>query len=222
MEQPLTRARASAAVVDLGWRLVLGRLVADVPATSLADATAVAALIVSAAGPDSDDHVQVDSRPDRVAIAVQSVARHGVTGRDVDVVHAISAALAAAGREVTAGTGQAPRSVQALEIAVDALDIEKVRPFWRAAFGYVDGPSEDLIDPHGQGPSIWFQQMDRARPQRNRIHFDISVPHDEAAARIDAIVAAGGRHTYDEAPAFWVLADPEGNEVCVCTWQGRD
>lgn len=23
------------------------------------------------------------------------------------------------------------------------------------------------------------------------------------------------------APAFWVLADPEGNEACVCTWQGR-
>jgi 4a-hydroxytetrahydrobiopterin dehydratase len=24
------------------------------------------------------------------------------------------------------------------------------------------------------------------------------------------------------APAFWVLADAERNEVCVTTWQGRD
>ncbi|MFC8826990.1 hypothetical protein ACFT9I_16815 [Streptomyces sp. NPDC057137] len=24
------------------------------------------------------------------------------------------------------------------------------------------------------------------------------------------------------APAFWVLAGTEGNEVCVTTWQGRD
>jgi 4a-hydroxytetrahydrobiopterin dehydratase len=24
------------------------------------------------------------------------------------------------------------------------------------------------------------------------------------------------------APAFWVLADPEHNEVCITTWQGRD
>jgi 4a-hydroxytetrahydrobiopterin dehydratase len=24
------------------------------------------------------------------------------------------------------------------------------------------------------------------------------------------------------APAFWVLADPEGNEACITTWQGRD
>jgi 4a-hydroxytetrahydrobiopterin dehydratase len=29
--------------------------------------------------------------------------------------------------------------------------------------------------------------------------------------------------TYDaEAPAFWVLADAEGNEACITTWQGRD
>jgi 4a-hydroxytetrahydrobiopterin dehydratase len=26
----------------------------------------------------------------------------------------------------------------------------------------------------------------------------------------------------DQAPAFWLLADPEGNEACVTTWQGRD
>jgi 4a-hydroxytetrahydrobiopterin dehydratase len=25
-----------------------------------------------------------------------------------------------------------------------------------------------------------------------------------------------------EAPAFWVLADADGNEACVTTWQGRD
>jgi hypothetical protein len=35
--------------------------------------------------------------------------------------------------------------------------------------------------------------------------------------------AAGGALRSDaEAPAFWVLADPEGNEACVTTWQGRD
>ena len=65
--------------------------------------------------------------------------------------------------------------------------------------------------------------MDAARPQRNRIHFDVVVPHDEACRRIEAARAAGGTLVYDaEAPAFWVLADPEGNEACVCTWQARD
>ena len=85
------------------------------------------------------------------------------------------------------------------------------------------GPPNGLVDPIGQGPAVWFQQMDAPRPQRNRIHFDVSVPHDEAHQRITATVAAGGTLVYDaEAPAFWVLADPEGNEACITTWQGRD
>jgi 4a-hydroxytetrahydrobiopterin dehydratase len=115
-----------------------------------------------------------------------------------------------------------------LEIAIDAIDIPAIRPFWKAVLGYADepgrgGPSDALIDPLGQGPAVWFQQMDEPRPQRNRIHFDVSVPHDEAHQRIEATLAAGGRLLSDaEAPAFWVLADPEGNEACITTWQGRD
>ena len=91
--------------------------------------------------------------------------------------------------------------------------------------GYTDEAEgrNGLADPLGQGPAVWFQQMDAPRPQRNRIHFDISVPHDEAPRRIEATLTSGGKLLSDaEAPAFWVLADPEGNEACVTTWQGRD
>jgi 4a-hydroxytetrahydrobiopterin dehydratase len=101
-------------------------------------------------------------------------------------------------------------------------------PFWRAVLGYADEPGSKLqpvaiVDPAGQLPAVWFQQMDEPRPQRNRIHLDISVPHDEAPRRIDAALAAGGVLVSDaEAPAFWVLADAEGNEACITTWQGRD
>jgi 4a-hydroxytetrahydrobiopterin dehydratase len=64
--------------------------------------------------------------------------------------------------------------------------------------------------------------MTEPRPQRNRIHLDISVPHDEAPGRIEAAIGAGGVLVSDsQAPAFWVLADAEGNEACVTTWQGR-
>jgi len=161
-------------------------------------------------------------------VTVQTFAIGWTTPEDVEIVHLITAALNGTTRSVTAEVGAAPRSVQIIEIAVDAIDIPAVRPFWKAVFGYADegdrgGPTDPLVDPWGQGPSIWFQQMDAPRPQRNRIHFDISVPHDEAADRIKAAVAAGGRIVGDaEAPAFWVLADPEGNEVCITTWQGRD
>ena len=64
--------------------------------------------------------------------------------------------------------------------------------------------------------------MDAERPQRNRVHLDVTVAHDEADARVAAAIAAGGRLVSDEhARAFWVLADAEGNEACVCTWQDR-
>ena len=111
------------------------------------------------------------------------------------------------------------------------MDIPRIRPFWKAVLGYADEPGrggtlqpqEGLIDPLGQGPAVWFQQMDAPRPQRNRIHVDVSVPHDEAHQRIQDTIAAGGTVLSDaEAPAFWVLADPEGNEACITTWQGRD
>jgi 4a-hydroxytetrahydrobiopterin dehydratase len=49
------------------------------------------------------------------------------------------------------------------------------------------------------------------------------VPHDEAASRIGTALAVGGTLIDDtQAPAFWVLADAEGNEACITTWQGRD
>lgn len=65
--------------------------------------------------------------------------------------------------------------------------------------------------------------MDARRTTRNRLHVDVSVPHDQAEARVAAALAAGGRLVTDQnAPTWWVLADAEGNEACVATWLGRD
>jgi 4a-hydroxytetrahydrobiopterin dehydratase len=80
------------------------------------------------------------------------------------------------------------RSIQQLEVAIDALDIPSIRPFWKAVLAYADepghsGPEDAIVDPVHQGPAVWFQQMDAPRPQRNRIHFDLTVPHDEAEDR---------------------------------------
>ncbi|WP_250005770.1 VOC family protein [Actinoplanes sp. M2I2] len=221
MDERLSRRAASEAVGDQGWRLVLGALCSSVAVTSLAGAVEVASRAVAACGAEADGHLRVDVRADRVVLTVQTLAIGAVTGLDAQLARAITAS------GLTTEPGAGRRSVQLLEIAVDALDIASVRPFWRAVLAYADEPGAaadgPLVDPLGQGPAIWFQQMDRPRPQRNRLHLDISVPHDEAARRIEAAVAAGGRVLSDtRAPAFWVLADAEGNEACVTTWQGRD
>jgi 4a-hydroxytetrahydrobiopterin dehydratase len=214
-----TRQQISDAVDPAGWRLILGAIYTQVEGASLAEAAEAASLSVAAVGADGQGHLTVDIRADKAILRLQSASVGAVTGRDIRLAREVSNAVM---------TTPSAASLQGLEIAIDALDIPAVRPFWQAITGYVDEPgpsdlSDGLIDPTGRGPAIWFQQMDAPRPQRNRIHIDVDVPHDAAKARIDAALAAGGSLLSDrEAPAFWVLADPEGNEACICTWQGRD
>jgi 4a-hydroxytetrahydrobiopterin dehydratase len=228
-DRTLRRQEASDAVGGLGWRYVLGVLRANLRVGSLAEAADAARAVVAAGGDDAEGRLSVDLRRDLVVLSLQSPATASVTAREVALARRISEVAGGLGLATDPGVGgPAGRSVQVVEVAIDALDIAAVRPFWKAALGYSDeagrsGPEDPLVDPVGQGPAVWFQQMDAPRPQRNRIHLDISVPHDEAPGRIRATLAAGGVVIRDaEAPAFWVLADPEGNEACITTWQGRD
>jgi 4a-hydroxytetrahydrobiopterin dehydratase len=232
MEDPyrkLSRSQASDEVTALGWRLVLGELRTEVRTGSLVLAADVAAR--AATVPGAEGHLRLDLRADRVLLSLQTAAAAWVTERDVELARNISTVVGEMRLDTVSGVdlgGGGERSVQVLEIGIDALDAAAIRPFWRAVLGYADepgwsGPWAGLIDPLGQGPAVWFQRMDAPRPQRNRIHFDVSVPHDEAESRIGAALAAGGTLISDaQAPAFWVLADAEGNEACVTTWQGRD
>lgn len=220
--EKLSRPAASEAVSWLGWRLVLGEFRTQVLTGSLPLAADVAAR--AAAEPGAEGHLRMDVRSDRVLLAVQTAEIGWVTPHDMDLARRISVVVAEELRLATL-PGPDGRPVQVIEIGIDAMDIPAVRPFWKAVLGYADEPGggNGLTDPLGQGPAVWFQQMDAPRPQRNRLHLDVSVPHDEAHERLAAAVAAGGTLVYDaEAPAFWVLADPEGNEACVTTWQGRD
>jgi 4a-hydroxytetrahydrobiopterin dehydratase len=226
----LSRREASDAVTGLGWRLILGAPQTYVRVESLAQAGGVAAVITGAVGDDAADCLRCDIRADRLILILQAPAGRLATARETGLARRISEIVSGLGLMTDAAVGSDPsRTVQGLEIAIDALDIAAVRPFWQAVLRYADeawveaDPGAGLVDPAGQGPALWFQQMDAPRPQRNRIHFDICVPHDEADRRIQAALAAGGTLVSDaEAPAFWILADPEGNEACITTWQGRD
>ncbi|MGW0228057.1 VOC family protein [Actinopolymorpha singaporensis] len=117
-----------------------------------------------------------------------------------------------------------------VQFGIDAVDIPAVRDFWKAVLGYEYDPRPgvtDIYDPHRLNPPIFFQQMpateEARRRQRNRLHIDVYVPDDQAQARIDAAVAAGGRIVYDdEAPEWWTLADAEGNEVDIAVMVGRE
>lgn len=157
----------------------------------------------------------VDLRAEGVTVRLftGSAGVDGLTERDVSMARQISAAA----RQAQAPAD--PAAVQYVQIAIDALDIARVRPFWHAVLGYPEVGDEDLIDAHRRGPSVWFQQMDAERSQRNRIHIDLYLPPDQVHARIAAALAAGGSIVSDaHAPEWWTLADPEGNEADLAIW----
>jgi 4a-hydroxytetrahydrobiopterin dehydratase len=137
--------------------------------------------------------------------------------RDIPLARRISAAAR------TLDIPADPAAVQLINVTLDALAGADVLPFWQALLGYRPIGDDYLADPARRGPGFGLQPMDVARPQRNRLHLDIAVPHDQAEARIAAALAAGGHLVSEEhAPKWWVLADAEGNEACVATWVGRE
>jgi 4a-hydroxytetrahydrobiopterin dehydratase len=198
------------------WRFHLGMIHAEFALDSF---PAGAALVeaISCAAEDAVHHPDVSLRyPGIVRVDLTTHATGSVTTLDVDVARTISALAAEAGAEPR------PLASQSIELAIDTTDADRIRPFWKAVLGYTEAESGTLVDPARRGPIVWFQETDQPATHRNRLHLDVSVPHDVAEDRVAAAVAAGGRVVSDaRARAFWVLADADGNEACVCTWQDR-
>lgn len=165
----------------------------------------------------ANHHPDVDLRYSGVTVRLTTHEIHGLSQRDVELARQISAAARAL--DVVAD----PSAVQEVQITIDSVVAPEVRAFWRVLLDYREVDDENLLDPHSRGPSFCFPEVDAPRSERSRIHVDIFVPHDRAEARVAAAIAAGGRLVVDQyAPAWWILADVEGNEACVATWMGRD
>lgn len=198
------------------WRFVLGTIRAEFTLDSFPAGAALVSSIADAAEA-AEHHPDTTLRyPGAVTVTLTTHAVGGLTTLDLDLARVVSRLAA------DSGATSAPTASEAVEIAIDTMDADRIRPFWAAVLGYVVADDGSLVDPRRAGPPVWFQQMDEPRTERNRFHLDVSVPHDVADERVDAATAAGGRLVSDaRARAFWVLADADGNEACVCTWQDR-
>jgi hypothetical protein len=106
---------------------------------------------------------------------------------------------------------------------------------WRDWFVACEVPEEEwddgaaLVDPTGAGPRISILKVPEPKTVKNRLHLDLQVsggrvrPAEERRAAITAaverLVAAGAvvlaEHAIGDALDHVVLADPEGNELCV-------
>jgi 4a-hydroxytetrahydrobiopterin dehydratase len=200
---------------ELGWKVLAYAACTRFRTGSLGEGIELARAITRLAEA-SGRHPDVDLRSGGVSVRLRVNEKGQLNEDDV----ALAGQISAAAREL--GVPVDLDGVQSYQIAIDALDIPGLMPFWEAVLGYVQ-IGDILIDPRFEGPVFWFQQMDVPRPQRNRIHIDLYLPEDQARARVEAGLAAGGRIANDaNAPEWWTLADPEGNEVDVAPWPDAD
>lgn len=210
----LTPTLTASALTESGFVHFDGHLYAEFVTGTFASGLELVGRIGQAAE-EANHHPDVRLSYGSVAVDLSSHDAGGVTDRDVRlaiVIHRIA-------REVgLSATGAFPGRY---DVAIDCTDTEAIKGFWLAALNYVETTGEngiELIDPIGVGPRIWFQHMEIARTDRNRIHLDSYVPAADAEERVAAIIAAGGTLVTDEfAPDWWVMADVEGNEMCVCS-----
>ena len=209
MTAQITAGQFHAAEGVEDWRSLYHLVSAHFVAGSLARGIALVDEIGRLTDETEQQYLTIDLRGTGITVSLSR--------RDISLARRISAAAA------TLDIPADPAAVQLINVTLDALAGADVLPFWQALLGYRRIGDDYLADPARRGPGFGLQPMDVARPQRNRLHLDIAVPHDQAEARIAAALAAGGHLVSDEhAPKWWVLADAEGNEACVATWVGRE
>ena len=107
---------------------------------------------------------------------------------------------------------------------LDCADPERLAPFWAQALHYRPGryhhPYLVLSDPSQQSPPLVLQKVPEPKRGKNRMHLDLFSPDMEQEAR--RMQALGARRISEEPVSgptgdrWIVMADPEGNEFCVC------
>ena len=201
------------------WRMLIDRLHASfdtgdfTTAVKLVDAIALAA-------EEMNHHPDLDLAYGRLDVRLISHDVGGVTSRDVALARTISELALAAGATAH------PERTSVLELGLDSADEAEIRPFWAALLGYETFEAWGEIqirDATGRRATIWFQPTEAHDVPRQRWHLDLRIPPEVVQDRIAAAIEAGGELVDDTAaPAFWVLADPQGNRACLTTWQGRE
>lgn len=198
------------------WRVLATGPQAVFTATSLSRAADLVGPVLAAAErlgilPD------VDLRPEGVVVRIPHRSWDGIPAAATEFAAAVSAA--AADLHLTPD----PSRAQSVGVYVAQHSEADARPFFLAALGYDAFGDTDAVDPLRSGPQLAFNPIRGDVPARGRTHFDVSVPADQAQARVDAALAAGGRLADDShAPDWWTLASPDNHGVDIASWTDHD
>jgi hypothetical protein len=134
--------------------------------------------------------------------------------------------------DLTLDCGNATRLAEFWKLALGYEDEPPPAPFrtraeWLAHHGDPGDTPDDgawLRDPSGVGPRLCILRVPEPKVTKNRLHLDVRVAGtgtpEQRWARVVAHVArlteAGGSVLHEFAGHHVVMADPEGNEFCVC------
>ncbi len=105
-------------------------------------------------------------------------------------------------------------------ICIDCSEVRGLARFWCDALGYEAKHVEEghalLRHPRGERPELFLQRVPEPKLVKNRVHLDLCARDEEAqAARLEDLGARRLRRCRGD--GVWiVMADPEGNEFCVC------
>lgn len=114
-------------------------------------------------------------------------------------------------------------------ICIDSTDPPALAPFWAEALGYsvgepVPGSTYLYLEPPDTiSPLVYFQRVPEAKEVKNRLHLDLRAAESEALiARLESLGATrlGERQNGSTCNWWQVMADPAGNEFCVCDISG--
>ena len=110
------------------------------------------------------------------------------------------------------------------EICFNCVDPDTMAAFWCAALGYHETERDDdgiAITGAANAPVMLLVRVDAVDSQdrigHNRLHLDLSPTDLDQAAEVARLEALGARRIDigQGDPSWVVLADPEGNELCV-------
>lgn len=108
-------------------------------------------------------------------------------------------------------------------LVLDCIGADRLAQFWAAALDYINvgsaGAYVALYPRQGDGPKLLLQRVTEPKTAKNRMHIDIDA--NDIHAEADRLTGLGAQRVTDstthEHGTTWILmADPEGNEFCVC------
>jgi len=109
---------------------------------------------------------------------------------------------------------------------LDCADPDTLTGFWSTALGWnhlgSDGHYSVIAAPGPGGQKLLLQRVPEPKAGKNRMHLDLHVADVEAEAdRLESLGATRLADAQEGYGSTWiVMADPEGNEFCVCDMAG--